>query len=569
VSSSPSFIVKSRCGVYYARFVIPAQQRDRDTPREIRLTTGSKDPRHARAAARYARVVFDMLIAQNHVISVSLVEQLKKRMTTRKPQNPPIPFNAHQDDSGKWHITDIKPGDPPVIADFYEAMEKFSGTALSNVAIENAPSIHEPGRLSPESRKKVARMVVEYLKYEAGREKEKEIGVKKVPQIKTRLKPFLEHFSSKQIGTLTPEDIELFRGSLQYYPANIHRLASTVGLTFDEIIEKSKNKVLLDENGKRAACITGLTIDGYMQVVRNFLIFCKKRYAINPALIDDFSLINKSKHEKKGMIRKAFNKEHLQRIFGSEYYREALYNTSYQYWLPVLAAFTGARINEIAQLLPSDVKKDDDGLWYIDITDSADDGEEGKSLKNEESRRIVPVHEKLITLGFIDFVEDQKVKGAKNLFDINPAKSDKYGKLPSEWFNQKYLRKYLKIEDKRLVFHSFRHLMISKLGEKIADDAGLPADQMLRSKAPEPIILRRMVGHSVAHAFTRGRGEDIHLSTYTGAFSIKIMKRLIDKLDYEGVHFFKYKKIEEGKRRRVMLKQAPFEVNGDDLVGLL
>lgn len=301
--------------------------------------------------------------------------------------------------------------------------------------------------------------------------------------------------------------------------------------------------------------------------------FCARKYAINPAILDFFKDIKKSKNEKEGLKRRPFKQGELRDIFGSEYFREGLYNTSYQYWLPVLGAFTGARINELAQLNPSDIKQDDAGLWYINITDAGEDGggDEAKSLKNAESRRIVPVHEKLISLGFIGFVESQKKKNAINLFDINPAKADKHGKLPSEWFNQKYLRKYLKIEDKSVVFHSFRHLMISKLGDKIAEDAGLPVENMLKNKAPEPIILRRIVGHSISHEFTSGRGEDVHLSTYTGAFSIKVMKRLIDKLDYEGVTFFKYKNIEEGKKRRVMLKKElpDIQISGNDLAGLL
>ena len=43
----------------------------------------------------------------------------------------------------------------------------------------------------------------------------------------------------------------------------------------------------------------------------------------------------------------------------------------------------------------------------------------------------------------------------------------------------------------------------------------------------------------MAHSLTSGRGQfDIHTDTYTGAFSIKSMKRVIDRLDYPGVEFY-------------------------------
>lgn len=74
-------------------------------------------------------------------------------------------------------------------------------------------------------------------------------------------------------------------------------------------------------------------------------------------------------------------------------------------------------------------------------------------------------------------------------------------------------------------------------------------------RIPEALVLRRIVGHSVAHSITAGRGlYDAHTDTYTGEFSIASMKRVIDKLNYEGVTFFKFQPIEAGKRRRVMLK---------------
>lgn len=62
---------------------------------------------------------------------------------------------------------------------------------------------------------------------------------------------------------------------------------------------------------------------------------------------------------------------------------------------------TGARLNEVAQLLVEDVQEVD-GVWYFDISD---EGENQKEVKNKASKRKVPVHSSLIYAGFLDFYQ--------------------------------------------------------------------------------------------------------------------------------------------------------------------
>jgi len=390
------------------------------------------------------------------------------------------------------------------------------------------------------------------LKYEEERATEKEIGVKKVPQVRTRLKPFIDRFSARHVGTLTPLDLEQYRKDLAYYPKNIDKLPAAAGHPFDTLIKRVRAKTLLGRDGQPAQTITQNTLDGYLTVAANFLEFCKRQYAVNPSLLDGFKV--KTTQARKGVTRRAFNQKELQQIFGSDYYRDGLYNRSYQYWIIHLAAFTGARVNELSQLTTSDIKKDDEGLWYFNITATEDDG---KTVKNEESRRIIPVHQKLIELGFIEYVEAKRAEVEEagmpiNLFDLNKAKADGYGKAASQWFNTKYLRDYLKVDDRNVVFHSFRHRFISSLAQAILDASGLSEETANKERIPEALILRRLAGHSVAHSMTAGRGQfDVHTDTYTGAFSIKSMKRVIDRLEYPGVEFYPYQVPDDGVKKRM------------------
>ena len=77
-------------------------------------------------------------------------------------------------------------------------------------------------------------------------------------------------------------------------------------------------------------------------------------------------------------------------------------------WLPWLAALTGARIGELAQLWGSRVIIID-GIHVLELRPA----EDGGSFKNEGSERTVPLHPAIIAEGFLDFV---KVRGKGPLF---------------------------------------------------------------------------------------------------------------------------------------------------------
>lgn len=578
---SSSYLQKSRNGVYFARFIVPASQRVPTDGRDFKLSTGTKDPRHAKPIARFLRVLFDGFLLENAAVSrASAIAFLQANM--KKPTDLPMPFGVKIKGQGfDIELTDLGPQDvgnmDALIESATRAASRSSPSTLAvwdktdPIPATHAPAINEPGRLSPVAAKTVGRLVKEYVKYEEERATAKEVGAKKVPQIQTRLKPFIDRFSARHVGTLTPLDLEQYCKDLAYYPKNLDKLPGGAGLPLDTLIKRVRSKTLHRADGQPAQTITQSTLDGYLGVAANFLDFCKRQYAVNPTLLEGFKV--KTTQARKGVNRRAFTQKELQKIFGSDYYRDGAYNRSYQYWVIHLAAFTGARVNELSQLTTDDVKQDDEGLWYLNITAAEDDGQ---SLKTEESRRIIPVHQKLIDLGFITYVEAKKAEakdGPINLFDLNRAKADGYGKAASQWFNTKYLRDYLQIVEPDVVFHSFRHRFISSLAQAILDASGVSEETAMKERIPEALILRRLAGHSIAHSLTSGRGQfDIHTDTYTGAFSIKSMKRVIDRLEYLGVEFHPYINPNGAKRQRMQKPAtvaAAFEISSDDFGKLL
>jgi integrase len=63
-------------------------------------------------------------------------------------------------------------------------------------------------------------------------------------------------------------------------------------------------------------------------------------------------------------------------------------------WVSWIAAYSGMRLNEIAGLRVSDVKRAD-GVWYFDV----------QGAKTEAGDRRVPVHSRLVKLGLLDYAK--------------------------------------------------------------------------------------------------------------------------------------------------------------------
>lgn len=129
-------------------------------------------------------------------------------------------------------------------------------------------------------------------------------------------------------------------------------------------------------------------------------------------------------------------------------------------WLPLLAIYTGCRMAELAQLHCADVETIDGNL-FLRITEEnlskAIGDENKKSIKNAGSDRLVPVHPRLIEIGFEKFFNTIKATGEVRLFPgCNRGKNDGQFSPYSKYFTR-FLKEIEVKKDKMLTFHSFRH----------------------------------------------------------------------------------------------------------------
>ena len=276
---------------------------------------------------------------------------------------------------------------------------------------------------------------------------------------------FLQVIGNKQVASILQADIESFFELVNKLPRH-WQYDFDRGMPIREIVALP-DRVTLGE-----ATFTGT----YRASVGKFLKWAKSKYADqgfpSHLTVDEIEYLG---DRKEGELQKqrAFTVPELKRLFEGLEMKSFADDPAqaHRYWLPHIGLFTGARINEICQLNPhTDIVEDSDsGIWYFWITDAIEADERiVKTVKTNESRKT-PIHSQLIALGFLDYVESIKQKGAKLLFPVDewrPKKSGRASSYAAEYFTD-FLKKIgihgIKNEKGRAPrgLHALRHTLLT------------------------------------------------------------------------------------------------------------
>ena len=173
-----------------------------------------------------------------------------------------------------------------------------------------------------------------------------------------------------------------------------------------------------------------------------------------------------------------------------------------RFWVPLIALFTGLRLNEILQLTADHVNLADPAYPFLMISNDM-------RLKTAASARKIPVHPELANLGFLELARKARERPGQLLFSDLPASSDNY---PSSIFSKRFAT-FLKSLDlneagRKVSFHSFRHTF---------RDA-------LRTENANPDLVDELGGWSRSRKVS---------SAYGDGAKIEVLKRLIDAVDYQ------------------------------------
>jgi len=310
----------------------------------------------------------------------------------------------------------------------------------------------------------------------ASRERRKPLSAKAVKEYRRYYETIIEIMSDLPIKSI---DKKAVKGVLLTYRQLPKRNISPYkGLAVSELLEMD----IPDEH-----LVSNKTVDAVRKVLQGIF-----RYAIDSDYISDSPARDLNMKLSSRSTFANFEVEEVRQmiLMASDEKKD------WQRWMPLLAAYTGARRTELVQLRKKDVKIDpDSGRHYILITDAAG------SVKTENSIRQVPLHKELLEAGFIEFVE----KAKDRVFD------DLKPETVTSWFTK--FRDKLNIErfndfGDRKVFHSFRHSFIT-----LSRNAGNTLE-----------AVQQVVGHEKSNAGTTDR--------YSHRIPVKDILVVVDKVKY-------------------------------------
>ncbi len=227
---------------------------------------------------------------------------------------------------------------------------------------------------------------------------------------------------------------------------------------------------LVNMDFKPSEIISNRTINEHLSYLSAFMTWCSNHGYANG---NPFVGLKLKRETRPRDERDRFSDFELRKIFTRSNYvpmtkvEEGRKDGSALYWSPLVSLFSGMRLGEITPLYLDNIKKIK-SIWCIDICE--EDGRTDKKLKNFASRRIVPISETLIELGFIEFIELLKKKNPnrKRIFEELPYVGGHYNKNISRFWNERLLKK-LEIKTDKKNFHSLRHTAIDHLKQKGID----------------------------------------------------------------------------------------------------
>jgi integrase len=138
------------------------------------------------------------------------------------------------------------------------------------------------------------------------------------------------------------------------------------------------------------------------------------------------------------------------------------------FWLPILMYYSGARIEELAQLAASEVRRSPEGIPYISVLEGLG-GDGDRTVKTQSSRRMIPLHDDVVARGFLQYVESLPADG--RLFPLLKASPSGYysTNFAKRW--GEYVRDIAKVETTADPSHGFRHTF-----KTLAREVTIPED---------------------------------------------------------------------------------------------
>jgi integrase len=294
------------------------------------------------------------------------------------------------------------------------------------------------------------------------REQKAHVTVNAVKDHRATIRAFVELNGDRPATDYTKDHMRAFKRALKQCPKNATKLYP--GKKLPEVLR------LAQEDGKPKLSVS--SINSKLSIMSAFGQWLEENLAGVEAENFKTSLLPRTNRQS----MPPFTLEQMKAILNAYAFTGAESSRNYSrpgdfkfrdwhFWISLIAAFTGARLNEVAQLRVEDVRQEE-GIWLFDITDEA----ENASLKTKESKRRIPVHPQLIELGLLQYRDHAVAKSWTWLFQ--PIKPDFNGRRSTQagrWF-RKFLARIGVKGDELGGAHRFRHTLADRLRAAGVDD---------------------------------------------------------------------------------------------------
>lgn len=453
-----SHLCRSRHGTRYCfRLVIPRDLRPHVGKREVRLSLHTEQ--------RQAAIIIALpLIADLPRLMADL-----RRMADNNECSPPDYFTLWRDELFKNSALNAK------VRLLESELEEQRELMAQMVPHEKAKLVgrimHEKGQLRgkqeleqqlvfpwpPERTAPFSELQAAYLRsftYRPDGGRKKPLTPKTLESYKADIGLFAKVMTDVRIGSIDREVAGEYFNILRKLPANISRVSKYRDKTIPELLAMNDTPQSETNVSKKMERISTMF---------KWALSEKRKWGIDANPFEGFGQATGTK-----TVRRPFTHDELRALLTHPDFVRRRFQTTYSYWLIPLAIYTGARLGELAQLDLRDFVEVD-GIACIDINDEdavelvTDEGGRKKRVKNSNAKRLVPIHPELVRVGILRYVAAMRERGALHLFpELSRTRRDGPAHAASNWF-QRFRRK-AGIEGKQeTVFHSFRHLFITRL----------------------------------------------------------------------------------------------------------
>jgi integrase len=319
---------------------------------------------------------------------------------------------------------------------------------------------------------------------------------------------FIELHGNLDVVKINRKHVREFRDAAQLVPK--HRAGKLKDAPLPELVSWTRSH-------PGTVCIVAATINKWLSCLGAVLNWARKNGLIPDDVAWSDPVAGMRLPEARSQ-RQPWQPEELSLLFGSPIYlrgeRPEGGKGEAAYWLPLLALFSGARLNELAPMRAEDIKHD--AASDVHFMTVIEDDEAGRSVKTETSLRAVPIHPELKRIGFLKFVDHRRQTDGPQarLFPlIQPNSKGNHGAGFSQWFGRH--KRSLGIENESSVFHSFRH------GFKDA----------LRAAGVNEDVNDALTGHSGGNAVARSYG----WKDMVRRFGFSTLNAAVEKVQYPGL----------------------------------